>query len=381
MRPDTARLAGFDALKAWTTVLVVFHHTAITYGAIGGWFYREVATDRSPASLLLVFFCTINQAWFMGLFFLLAGRFTPAALQRKGAGPFVRDRLLRLGLPWLVFGYALGPVTLALARTARGDDFSAGLLRLWGSASFVNGPTWFASALLAFSLIVACAPRGWSARPAQQRAVPRNGALLLAALGSAGMAFGVRLVWPVGTDVAGWQLGYFPMYVLLFWVGCQAGRHGWLEALPAAQVRRWRRVAWLALPMLLPLAFLASRFPVLQGPATGGWNVPSLMYAVWEPLVAWGVLLALVQWAAKPRKLGPGPGPASGPGRFQQALARRAYAIFVIHPPVLVAVAVAWRAVAAPVLLKFAVTGSVACVLCFALAGALLRVPALRRVL
>jgi len=64
-----------------------------------------------------------------------------------------------------------------------------------------------------------------------------------------------------------------------------------------------------------------------------------------------------------------------------QALARRAYGIYVIHPVVVVGVALTWRMVAAPALLKFAVTGAVSCVLCFWIVGLLLRMPAVRRVL
>jgi hypothetical protein len=59
---------GIDALRAATTLLVVFHHTANTYGAIGGWYYKEIAPSNSPASLLLTLFCAANQVWFMGLF-------------------------------------------------------------------------------------------------------------------------------------------------------------------------------------------------------------------------------------------------------------------------------------------------------------------------
>ena len=63
------RNGGIDALRAAVTLLVVFHHTAITYGAIGGWYYKEIAPSKSIAGLLLILFCTVNQAWFMGLFF------------------------------------------------------------------------------------------------------------------------------------------------------------------------------------------------------------------------------------------------------------------------------------------------------------------------
>jgi CHASE2 domain-containing sensor protein len=48
---------------------------------------------------------------------------------------------------------------------------------------------------------------------------------------------------------------------------------------------------------------------------------------------------------------------------------------------VLVGVALAWRSVQAPALLKFALTGSVTCLLCYLLAGALLWVPGVKRVL
>jgi hypothetical protein len=30
-----------DRLRSVMTVLVILHHSAITYGAIGGWFWRE----------------------------------------------------------------------------------------------------------------------------------------------------------------------------------------------------------------------------------------------------------------------------------------------------------------------------------------------------
>lgn len=62
-------------------------------------------------------------------------------------------------------------------------------------------------------------------------------------------------------------------------------------------------------------------------------------------------------------------------------LARRAFAVYVIHPPVVVAVTLAWREVPAPALLKFALSGSIACVLCYVLAGFLLNLPGVRRVL
>src|SRR6185369_10018497 len=73
-----------DRLRSVMTALVILHHTAITYGAAGSWFYNELHPSGSTSSLLLTLFCATQQAYFMGFFFLLAGYFTPASLERKG---------------------------------------------------------------------------------------------------------------------------------------------------------------------------------------------------------------------------------------------------------------------------------------------------------
>jgi len=375
-RPESSfrpRHAGIDALRAGTTLLVVLHHTAITYGAIGGWFYKEVPTDRSISSMLLIFFCTFNQAWFMGLFFLLAGYYTPAALAAKGPWRYLRDRLQRLGIPLLLFGFVLGPITIALAQTARGKPFGNTLLRLWQHGEFEKGPLWFAWALLIFAVLSAAwravSPR---AAPVVQRTFPSNAMLLAAALATGLVAFAVRLVRPVGTEAWGLQLGYFASYTVLFIAGCLAAAPRWLEAWPAAQVRTWRRTAWWTLPVLPLVALLGAKLFGLPGRPEGGWSVPALVYALWEPLVAWGVILGLLQWCRQRLEmLGP----------VGTRLARRAFAIYVIHPPVVVGVTLAWRAVQAPAFVKFAVSGSLACLLCYLIAGALLRVPGVARVL
>ena len=93
-------------------------------------------------------------------------------------------------------------------------------------------------------------------------------------------------------------------------------------------------------------------------------NFQALVYAFWEPFVAWGVILGLLNLFQKR---------FATPGRLGRRIARRAYLVYIIHPPILVAVALAWRSIEAPALLKFAVAGSVACVACYLAAGLLLR--------
>ena len=112
-----------DRLRSVMTVFVILHHTAITYGAPGGWYYNELKPSGSLSSLLLTLFVATNQAYFMGFFFLLAGYFTPPSLERKGYARFLGDRFLRLGLPLLAFALILGPATSALITAYEGKGF------------------------------------------------------------------------------------------------------------------------------------------------------------------------------------------------------------------------------------------------------------------
>jgi peptidoglycan/LPS O-acetylase OafA/YrhL len=365
-----ARNAGIDALRAALTLLVVFHHTAITYGAIGGWFYREVPTDGRIETKFLIFFCAINQAYFMGLFFLIAGYFTPGAVARHGAVRYLAERARRLGVPLLVFGYIIGPATVALAGLANGDAFWRTLIVLWERGRFINGPLWFAQALLIFSVVyVVWRAVAGAGRP---RPFPSNLALAAAALLTGAAAFSLRLVWPVGVNVLGLQLGYFASYTVLFAAGCAGAPGCWLVAVPGRQRRLWLWVAWISLPVLPAALLLAPHVPMFRGNSSGGWNFAAALYAFWEPLVAWGFCLGLLHYFGRRFRI---------VGPVWRALSRRAYAIYVLHPPVLVGISLAWRQVQAPHLLKFAVTGTAACLACYALAGMLLRAAPIRRAL
>ena len=216
------RNGGIDALRAAVTLLVVFHHTAITYGAPGGWYYKEILPSRSLGSLLLTLFAAANQAWFMGLFFLLAGYFTPSALGRHGTAGFVRERLVRLGIPLIFYFLILHPITVALALTTNELSFVRVFGWLWSNGKFEPGPLWFVEALLIFTAVWLLWPGVRKPETTAKVAFPSDTVLLAAALVTGAGAFLLRLVWPVGVNVGFLQLGYFASYIVLFAAGCAA---------------------------------------------------------------------------------------------------------------------------------------------------------------
>jgi Acyltransferase family len=372
MLNQTSRNGALDAIKTWMTILVVFHHTAISYGASGGWFYKEILPSQSLSSLLLVYFCTVNQAYFMGLFFLIAGYFSYPSLVRKGAGQFVRDRLIRLGLPLIFFGFVLGPITLALAQTAKEKSFIDVLTRLWQDGVFEQGPLWFAKALLLFSAALLLIHSSLPLTKLSFTRIPSHKTLLFWAIVSGTAAFLVRLAYPVGSEFWGLQLGYFPMYVLLFASGCLAAKGQWLERIPSGTAKTWRHVAYGALPCIIPLGLLSSAWPIFSGSPLGGWSLPALIYALWEPFVAWGALFGLLHYAQQTQ---------SKPTALMQKTARSAFTVFVIHPIVVVGVAILLRSFQAPALFKFFIVGTLSTVICFVLAAWILKLPGLKRVL
>ena len=358
-----------DRIRVLLTGLVILHHSAIMFGASGGWYLKmptALIAERVPFTL----FVSVNQAFFMGFFFLIAGYFSALSVDRKGASSFVRERLLRLGLPIVVYGAVIGPMTVALAGLHEGTPFWAHWWALTRAATFDIGPLWFAFALLLFSAAYLFV-RALDPHAATRKGIaPGHATLFAAALATGLAAFALRLWMPVGSQLWSLQIGYFASYTVLFAAGCACARTRWLEQVGPELARPWRWVSWITIPLLLVYAVAAGATRGVPFQSDGGWTLPALAYAMWEPFVAWGIILSML-WK---RRVAPHPSPA------WQRWARRAYAAYIVHPPVVVALGLLLADVALPNSAKFAVAGSVAIVLSFALARVLLAVPGARRI-
>jgi peptidoglycan/LPS O-acetylase OafA/YrhL len=161
-RPTSARDASFDYLRAFVVLLVLLHHSMLAYAAMWPAQPRTFTTPPAPLvdaqrwvgfDALAVF----NDTFFMALLFLLSGLFAWPSLQRKGAGRFLRDRLLRLGVPFVVAVGILMPIAYYPAYAVTGADpgFSA-YARAWLSLGYwPSGPAWFISMLFVFDALAA----------------------------------------------------------------------------------------------------------------------------------------------------------------------------------------------------------------------------------
>ena len=341
------------------------------FGAPGGW-YLKMPTTLVAEKLPLTLFVSVNQSFFMGFFFLLAGYFSSFSYDRHGAVHFMRERLVRLGLPILVYGFILGPMSMALAGMAKGQPFLSSWATLIGTGEFELGPLWFALALLWFNLfyLIWRLARSGSAA-ARPGLVPGHRMLLAGALLTGTGAFLLRLWVPVGDQRWFLQIGYFASYIVLFTAGLALARSKWLEQVGPDVARPWCLVSCLCIPLLFVYGVLAGALEGKPFNTSGGWNLPSLAYAFWEPFVAWGIILTLL-WRYRVA-------PRSSP--IWQGLAPCSYAAFIMHPPVLITLGLLLANQPWPNSVKFVIAGSSAVALSFLLARALLMVHGANRIL
>jgi peptidoglycan/LPS O-acetylase OafA/YrhL len=165
---ETARYNyAIGYLRAFVVVLVIAHHAALAYHpyapppsaslvAQPRWWeaFPVVDAQRWSGSSLLAGF---NDTFFMSLMFFLSGLFVWHGLEKKGSAKFLRDRLLRLGVGFLVAAAIVAPLAYypAYLQTA-GHAGVAGFWHQWFSlGNWPAGPAWFVWLLLAFDCIAA----------------------------------------------------------------------------------------------------------------------------------------------------------------------------------------------------------------------------------
>ena len=153
-------------LRAFVTLLVLAHHSVLAYVPFGApvpanlvarprlWQAFPVLDPAKWGGFGL--FTGFNDVYFMALMFFISGLFVWNSIERKGPRGFVRGRMLRLGLPFLVAAAVLAPIAYYPAYLQTGARGFAGFWRQWlALGSWPAGPAWFVWVLLAFDCAAA----------------------------------------------------------------------------------------------------------------------------------------------------------------------------------------------------------------------------------
>jgi hypothetical protein len=368
-----ARLAYLDNLKVLLVVGVIAVHSGITYGVDGAWYLEDYQSMTDVAIGTLTVFIAAGALFGLGAFFLIAGRLSGPSLDRKGPGRFAIDRLIRLGLPVLFYVLLIAPLMEYVKFRDEGGSQSFPAYTWDQLSDPAPGPTWFLEALLAFSLVYALV-RALRPAPAPASAGPLRGRRVLAiGVAIAVLSFATHLVVPYGEEHVHIQFALFPQYAILFVLGCAAGRRGWLETL-TPELRRGCGIVGLIGIVGLPVLLLAGGFT--EGEAqrdlyAGGWHWQAAGTAAIEGTLAATLPLFLIGWFRERW---------NEQGPLLREMARAAYGAFIIHPPVIVGLALALDGLRVPAELKFIVVFAGGVVGSFGLTSLVLRLPAVARV-
>ncbi|WP_180336016.1 acyltransferase family protein [Pleomorphomonas diazotrophica] len=383
------RLAYLDNLRWFIIILVVLMHLNVTYGGNGLWYYKEEAGYGPLSGLLFGLYGSLTQAWFMGLLFFISGYLVPDSLERKGVQPFIRGRLVRLGIPMLAYVAVIHPLTIWIAGFAAGGepDMAAWYGHYVVSLDFLSslGPLWFLMVLLILSVAYALwwAFFGQPAPRAQTPVKVRHLWLAGLAMVIAIAAFLLRVVEPAGAQFIKplpgnfMQVGFFASYVVLFVVGILCRTHDLLDGIGYRFGMRW---FWWTLILGIPIWFLGIPASAIAAEARGGvpdigaffggFRWQSAFYATWEAFFCVGISLGLIVLFREK---------FNAEGRLARFLSQNYFGVYVIHPPIIVVGAILVRGVEAPALLKMYVMAVLLVPLAFLVSHGLRQVPVIRR--
>ena len=368
------KIVYIDRIKVILTALVVLHHCFVAYGAPGGWYFQQKST--LPGALApMTMFVSVNQSFFMGMFFFLSAYFIGPSYEKKGAAQFVKDRLIRLGLPLIFYSFILSPAMNYLVYYFGFGHHITLMQYLNGYNGWVDfGVLWFVAALLIFTLVYVLVRIMFKNLPSKAISTPNAGNIVLFAAGVGVISFIVRLVFPVGWSLKplGFQLGHFSQYIALFILGLVASKNNWLSTISdktGKQLGKWA----LRLLLFFLVFFVIQKITQMDGSWwSGGLHWQALLYGVWEQVIGFSIIVGLL---SRGRRLW-----NESSARISK-LSRYTFAVYIFHPLVLISLSLLVSTWAIEPALKLLFVGPLAVIGSFLLASVIVAVPGVRRII
>jgi glucans biosynthesis protein C len=283
-------------LRAITIVIVVAFHAMLAYlvwvpvtvtdFTTPPWGWRAFPIIDSSRFFGFDLFCAWQDVYLMALFFFLSGLFVAPSLKRKDGWPFLRDRLIRLGLPFVFGTLVLIPLAFypAYLVSAANPSF-ADYLDKWLALPFwTNGPLWFLWQLLALNIAVAglywLAPQAiemlgrWSAQAATCFGRYFVGLIAVSALAYVPLAVAFTPWAWADSGFLAVQFCRPLLYAVYFFAGVGIGAAGidrGLVSVDGILARYWAR--WLAASLASLFLWMGLTSLTMNGPAPLGIEV------------------------------------------------------------------------------------------------------------
>lgn len=314
---DNNRIFFIDNLRTFVVFLVVVLHVSLSYTAYSppGWYVHDPQT--SPLFSALVYLIDVP---IMQIMFFVAGYCALGSLARRGTGRFLKEKCIRIGLPWVFGVLVITPLFAYVSRQVPGS-----LIQFWTKdflgARFGQGVYWFLGVLmfqfvlLAALYFVSARFRGWE----KKVAVPSW--LLFAGFWVVMTAcfllinqFFAMDDWYKRLYVLVFQPLRAPLYCGYFMLGVYASQKGWFTA--TGYRPGW---SWVGMLVLSGAVYLRCPFII-----PGTWPL-MMLQAVSAMLFNLYCLSALMAGITIFQRC------ANSSGRLWSSQARNSYGIYYIH--------------------------------------------------
>jgi glucans biosynthesis protein C len=375
IKTEADRLYFIDNLRIYMTFSVVLHHVAVIYGVQGGWYYSEYAGD-TLSQIFLTIFTYLGRAFVIQFFFFIAAFFAPAAYDRKGPVSFMKERLIKLGIPLVVYSYLIGPtITYLVQYNTLSTEYSF-LENIYYFKNVAPAALWFAEVLIIFSFLYVLW-RLFTKVPAPDRGesgiFPSNAAIMFVALALGFITFAARIYFPATYKVFHLRPGNYPAYIAMFTLGITAYRRNWLSGINHYVYRFWMKVLAFTFLLFVGLIIYDGIFHEHAELYRGGMTWQGLFGALWENVTCMAAIICCIYL---------GRNYDNHQGRLLKAMSKDAFAVYVFHAPVVVGFTYFMKDVPFYPLLKFAVVFAVAAPFTFALSHYCIRkIPLAGRIL
>jgi hypothetical protein len=364
------RLIFLDNIKILFAILVIFTHVRVTYGGEGWWYYIEsnpVDIGTAIFFYMSAGFAGIFQASLLGLFFLMGAYFTPKSYDRKGFVAFWKERVIRLGVPVLLYTFLINPILFYLLNAGGFQPMifdprfqTNSFMAYYLSFLTVFTITWYLVVLLIFTAIytIWCqiAKINWiQQRIPKELNIPKYIYLLLLAIGLGILSFLVRLVFSI-IDTEVLPFAYMIQYFMMFSVGIIAYRYGWFEKMTRHQVKLWAITIFVVVFLFFTYFFVIFGVDADFSVFFGGFNINSLIFALVDNIACMGMIFVLIKiFYAKFNKQ----------GKILQNLADSSFHMYLIHPFVVIPVSLGFSLIPLSPIIKLFIVLPVSVILCY----------------
>ncbi len=364
--PNSNRLYFLDNLRALVVILVIVLHGSMTYMAYApAWWY---VLDPNN-SVIFTQLALVLDVPIMPILFFLVGYFALPSLQKRGVKLFLKEKFMRIGIPWIFGALFLAPLIAYMIYFSRHIPMS--YLQFWTTdfwgALYQQAVYWFLGILMFLFLGLGLVYSQSNRLRTSTRVIslPPRTLFVKFVVIMTGAFFAINLFFHIDNWSHIYLLAFqpvrVPLYIGYFMLGLYAERRGWFtiggfnpELGP-----------WAATCFLTGLGYLGCRWTA-AAPSLFLMIITASLFNVFclSSLMA-GVLFFRQK--------------VNSAGAVWASLAANSYGIYYIHPLILYPLAYVFVGISLPLIIKVPAVIGLAILLSWGVSALLLkRLPVVR---